>query len=229
MSKEIVSQDRFWREAKPFNLTPYPDRISVGDDSAEVLSEIIRINPLIAAFSVKFYNPFLNSGSQDWKNSVDKQQPFFLPRYMANKKTLSRISYANYRPFENGRALAVCSKVMLKDGEIVHLKMLDFKIKPSKKVDTKELISLMNSSYGALMITENSYHFWGTGLLSSTEWYETMRNYSIQETKRREINQKPIYDSKHLEHSLKVGYSALRIFRYDDVKTETPQVVELVK
>ncbi len=108
----------------------------------------------------------------------------------------------NQLPAEHG--LSVCSDVRLKDGTRAHIPMMDFSAEPSEANQNLIITTLRKVGYesGILMNSGNSYHFYGSALLSEDEW-RTFLGQSLLLS--------PITDSRYIAHRLVDGYCSLRI------------------
>lgn len=75
-----------------------------------------------------------------------------------------------------GEALAVCSRVFLKDGTPMHIPMLDLAC-PQTDEDRAlvfEKLTELGETFGVLLESDNSYHYVGFNLQTEGEWVEFM-------------------------------------------------------
>lgn len=230
MITEIVNQSQFdFGRPRLVEDVPIPDRLKTGDSAVAVFCEIVRINPMIEAFSVKFYPQATKSDDSDIEHEGESkfsQPKMWLPRSCASEEMLRNISDISFRKSREENILGICSEVSLKSNETMHIPMIDFAVEDTEAARLF-VASMVSSSKGALLSTGNSFHFWGTKLMARGEWYQTMQNYSNSESRRKD---KPLFEKNFLKISLKRSYAALRIFGYPGTVHETePKVVGVIK
>jgi hypothetical protein len=120
---------------------------------------------------------------------------------------------------KEGFVLALSSKVHLKDGEVAHIPMMDFRCAPSSKNRTivKKALKAMGEDAGLLVDSGRSYHFYGVRLLSHDAWLKFLA-MAILFT--------PIVDARYIAHRLADGACRLRVGTGPD-KPSMPTVAEI--
>jgi len=101
-------------------------------------------------------------------------------------------------------AVALSSKVRLRNGEMAHIPMMDFRCQYSEsnsKVIVRALHALGEES-GLLVESGRSYHFYGLRLLSNEQWVRFMALGALFS---------PIVDVRYIAHRLADGACRLRI------------------
>lgn len=75
-----------------------------------------------------------------------------------------------------GEALAVCSRVFLKDGTQMHIPMLDLACPQTDedKALVFEKLTELGETFGVLLESDNSYHYMGFNLQTEEQWVEFM-------------------------------------------------------
>lgn len=240
MSADIVKQTQF--DFDRFRLiedVPIPDRLKPGDSAVDVFCEIMRLNPKIRDFSIKFYNPEDESSDDTTTEDIDNEEDggskssqaqIWLPRRCANKDILKDISDVNFRESCGKNILAVCSEVALENGETMYIPMMDFVVEDTE--DSRLLVGdMFRSSSGALLFSGNSFHFWGTKLMPWIKWYDTVEKYFNSESVRKRNSIEPIFDANYLKRSMIRENAALRIFGYIGTEHEEvePRTIMVIK
>jgi hypothetical protein len=213
-----------------------PERIKIGSSAPEVYQEILRLNQYVRDVSVVFYKP-----GEDSHTGVLTQGPVWFPKQIANIDFLRNLSDLNFKNSEKTSVMAICSCVKLEGGELMQIPMMDFSIPGdevkindgalNEGIEVGDLANLFNSIKGALLITDESFHFWSPNLMTIPEWDNFMEARLVAERQRITNHKfKPIYDSGFINDSMERGFSALRIFSYPKIgKEKTPEVVALTK
>jgi hypothetical protein len=117
-----------------------------------------------------------------------------------------------------GYGLAACSLVKLTSNRAAHIPMLDFRC-PCSKENAKaieRMLRLIGCQDGILVESGHSYHFYGTSLLSETEWIEFMG---------RSLLFAPIVDSRFIAHRLVDGWCRLKVM--DPKNGFTPRIANV--
>ncbi|GEM_PF-5882611 len=91
----------------------------------------------------------------------------------------NKITIRGYRDLVQrrfGEALAVCSRVFLKDGKPMHIPMLDLACPQTDedKALVFEKLTELGETLGVLLESDNSYHYVGFNLLTEEQWVEFM-------------------------------------------------------
>jgi len=115
-------------------------------------------------------------------------------------------------------ALAICSTCMLEDGTVAHLPMMDFRsaAKSTSANFIEGLLKAMGQEHGFILNSGNSYHFYGTRLLSESEWVKFLATSLLFA---------PFVDSRYVAHRLRAGRCNLRLRRSGSLKPSDPVVV----
>lgn len=122
--------------------------------------------------------------------------------------------------------MGVCSMVETADGSKHHIPMLDFCIGVGGD-SLRTIRSSLALPKGALLETDNSYHYYGYDLMDESSWCKWMHN--IRLNIRRKNLLKDVIDQDYLDYSIRRGYAALRVFRYPETtKITIPFVVGYV-
>jgi hypothetical protein len=114
-----------------------------------------------------------------------------------------------------GRGLLVCSRVPLDCGEIMQLPMLDFLCACSEEnaQAIRRFLAAAGQGEGILVESGNSYHFYGTFLLSVKEWVAFMA---------RSLLFGPVVDVRYVGHRLLDGECRLKVF--DSERRGAPKI-----
>lgn len=101
-------------------------------------------------------------------------------------------------------ALAISSRVRVRNGYSAHLPMLDFDCKPThaNRAAVEHMLRAIDQP-GIILNSGNSYHFMGISLLTADEWLRFM-GQSLLLT--------PLIDARYLGHRLYDGECYLRVF-----------------
>lgn len=203
------------------------------DKAYDVLEEVLRLNPQIAAINLVFYGYQDNSLNGEF--SEDKS--VWIPVEATDKKTLEKIGILNYKWRDEGKLMAIASRVQTSDGSTRHIPLMDFDhdflVRLTDDEESEELelkASILGFLPGAILKSDHAGHYWGLNLMDEGEWRSDVKHRQDAEIRRRNVlKQLPVYDMGFLTASLKRGYSALRIFGYQDTdKSTEPEVVKIV-
>jgi len=123
------------------------------------------------------------------------------------------------RDLRFGFVLAISSKVILKDGELAHIPLLDFRCLPSPRNQqiVKKALKTMGQEAGLIVESGRSYHFYGVRLLSPEAWIQFLAMGILFS---------PIVDARYIAHRLADGACRLRIGAGSD-KPSIPTVAEV--
>src|SRR5438552_7319791 len=102
------------------------------------------------------------------------------------------------------RALAFGSQVILRDGQRVHIPLLDFQSSQSRPNLQRLTLAMrrLESNGGVILRSQNSYHFYGLSCLSDRLWRQFVGRSLLLE---------PLVDVRYLGHCLIDGHALLRI------------------
>lgn len=103
-----------------------------------------------------------------------------------------------------GFALAVSSRVKLKNGKSAHIPMMDFKCAPTfQNVDTARVaLKKINDTSGVLLNSGRSFHYYGLNLMSEEEWHLFL-GHSLLLT--------DLVDARYIGHALMNNECRLRL------------------
>lgn len=99
--------------------------------------------------------------------------------------------------------LAINSQVELSDGRLMHIPMLDFKIKSDKKnLPLVHEIIIALGLTGKILDSGKSYHFFGNKLLNAEKFYNILAKFILFH---------PVSDKSWAAHQLIEGSASLRV------------------
>ncbi|MBI2405760.1 hypothetical protein HYV21_01800 [Candidatus Microgenomates bacterium] len=215
------AQERVWSE-----------RVGIGTPAHEVLTEIIRFHPQIEKVSYVIYDA---SNIHDYENVDDLQ---WIERDSLTVEKLREVpltpakwrqdlwevmkDFEDFGQYPHIWALGVGSLVQTLDGVQAHIPMLDFCCDKAPE-NLTHIIELTKPYGGFILNSGNSYHFWGSTLLSQEEYRRFLDHFAS-----REIFLKDLVDGNYLDMSASLNFSVLRIFAYPPQKPQEPQVVAVL-
>jgi hypothetical protein len=105
---------------------------------------------------------------------------------------------------KEGTALAFSSRVQLRNGEMAHIPLMDFRCNPSEKNSriVQRALKAMGQEAGLLAESGRSYHYYGFQLQSAAEWVQFLAMAMLFS---------PIVDVRYIAHRLADGTCRLRI------------------
>lgn len=105
---------------------------------------------------------------------------------------------------DDREVLALCSKVMLRDGSLGHIPMMDFRCRPSPDNLERTVLAITEvyKGLGVILNSGRSYHFYGFSVLSADDWLRFMASNLLLS---------PFTDARYIAHRLLDGLCALRI------------------
>ncbi len=118
-----------------------------------------------------------------------------------------------------GEALALYSRCQNKDRRVLHIPMMDFRIK-SGEGNAHHLILLsaalqrLGQCRGVLLDSGNSYHYYGFELLTPAQWKRFMTACILLD---------PLVDVRYISHRMLAGKASLRLNKISDKRN--PKVV----
>ena len=148
----------------------------------EALEAIIRKLPEIDSFTVVRYRDKLRLPERTTAQSTEDpskfiaqaavhddegDQPESLPRTALGPELWERLF-----KLPTNFVLAASSKVQLKDGNVAHLPMIDFKCAPTERnIElAKKAFVKIGQTDGVLLNSGNSFHYYGERLMTEREW-----------------------------------------------------------
>lgn len=119
-----------------------------------------------------------------------------------------------------GEVRGICSRVMLTDGAIAQLPLLDFQCEVSEANADALVVAMrkLGQKRGALLMSGRSYHYYGYDPLDHAHWHQFMF---------RAVLLNPLVDVRYIAHCLIEGLGCLRL---DSAATHPsePTVVRLI-
>ena len=189
-------------------------RITEGASALEVVLSLVELYPRIASLT------FIRYRVSPTFKQLSRQAP--LPFEQALKRRLLHggketglhtLARETLSPEEVQRlidelpdstALAVSSRVALNGNTSAHISLLDFQCAQSRRNLKRVRLAMrrLSPEGGFILHSGNSYHFYGTSLLSNSSWREFVGRCLLLE---------PLVDVRYLGHCLINGEAALRI------------------
>ncbi|MFA6981609.1 MAG: hypothetical protein WC243_01110 [Patescibacteria group bacterium] len=122
--------------------------------------------------------------------------------------------------------IGIFDRVLLESGEYKHIPMMDFDIEKSPSNLELLVARLKNSEIKEGWIVESgaSYHYFGSSLLTETEWVDFIGRCLLTSVVHNRQNIQQIADPRFIGHSLRRGGCNLRITTRAD-KTFVPRVI----
>jgi len=116
-------------------------------------------------------------------------------------------------------ALAVTSRVTLADGRMSHIPMIDFQCRNNSEnlAYLRSAMLRLDTAGGFLLVSGNSFHFYGLTLLAHEDWVGFVGRSLLLE---------PLVDVRYLGHCLLDGFASLRISRHSSSRRDAPVVVK---
>lgn len=193
--------------------------------------ELIGASPLDVFTYIVCENPQITS--------VGLQQYVYMPREQSDQETvwLTRDEFLHgqkVREIIEGLPedvqMVVFSKVLLQDGKSVHIQMMDFNLQKNEQGLNLvvERLKKVGVCSGWVLESGDSYHFYGSQLLSENEWVNFMGDCLLTSVVHGKDNIEQVADPRYIGHSLKRGGNALRITTRAG-KTFEPRVVAFLK
>jgi hypothetical protein len=225
----MITKER-WLQNSLLDIVPgraVEAKINVGSTTPQVLEHITRLFPDIAKISYIIYDA---AGSSDGEEIGYQQLQWFCIGTSINNQLFElskKVTVQNPEPEEiEFPAVAIASKVILKNGNIFQIPMLDL----CGYVDHEEAIELIKpfSSEGVLIKTSDresfgitGYHIVGFNLIPE-ESYKLFLKYC-----RKVGEARGVIEGGYMDGMEKNGFSALRFDRVPGLKESIP-VVERV-
>lgn len=192
--------------------------VKKGTPSENLFRTLLRVHPYVEMFSTHSYVP----------HNPDEPDNKELTWYFAGKITQPKLSGLNdLSSITTGgwerkiKLLGIASKVKTGSEGILNIPMLDFVKDPEFNEKNFRYIGQVLENYpGYLLNTGNSFHYWGTRLLSEEKWKKFLTHCND--------NFKGYVDDYFLEMGEKKGFTALRIFGYSEINKDEPKVVGVI-
>lgn len=209
-------------------ISPEANEKYLGLSTLECVRIVVAQNPQIAAIYFRGYNYIPN------KTTKDDELVYAIGR---NELLTGDIIRKIVEQLPEGWNLAADSKVILQNGKIAHLPMID--LSPGKSDESKErIVSRLNEIItpiiggGFLLETERSYHFLGSRVLTIEEWFQFLGYSLITSIVTKTPDDQPnihevIADYRYIGHALIRGSTGLRVTANGE-KTVAPKVVAVL-
>jgi hypothetical protein len=195
--------------------------------AVELVEEIVRMNPAIDSLNLVVYEEAPNW--RDTPIALDDAGMDFLIRGLQQdraERTMTSLSRCEVFPkylyqiaerLPSGKLLGLQSNVSLASGAQTQIPMMDFMCSPSPR-NMERLTRLLQSlgmGKGFLLESGRSYHYYGTRLLTETEWRVFLGKCLLMTG---------CADERYIGHQLVNGYCVLRLSS-GRLKDRTPIVV----
>lgn len=200
-------------ERSPFRLPLGETQVGIGSTAAEVLEGVSSQFSKIKAFSYVGYEA-------GYEFEISSEDLRGLPRGEVSYGRLRRLS----ERFPSPNILGIASKVLLKDGTLAHIPMMDLDCKKTEE-NLEIAVEALSHHQGFVLDSGRSYHFWGLALLNQDEWLKFLDYCARQRLKDGSL----MFDEIHIELSKERGFSVLRIFDYPYWKPVEPRVVRILE
>lgn len=192
----------------------------IGASSIEVFTHIVRTNPQIARVNLwrYVYKP------------VQFEEPGENPLWLTREQLFQGQRVKELiEGLPQDAQIGVFSKVLLESGEFTHISMMDF-----NQGKTKQGLNLVverlkrgKISSGWVLETGESYHYYGSQLLTEPEWIDFMGTCLLTSVVHSRENIEQVADPRYIGHSLKRGGCVLRITTRA-IKNFEPKVVAFI-
>ena len=201
----------------------------IGWTAKRLLTALPLLSPFLASVSITSYKPAPVLAMRLRKDDVVSVNPSgFVCEALKHRGYVDPISEVPIEQlgiaFEgtpaSGEVRALCSRVLLRDGTVAQLPLLDFRcaVSPANQEAIALAMKSMGQHRGALLESGRSYHFYGYDPLEPGEWVRFMS---------RAILLAPLIDVRYLAHCLIEGLACLRVDTHSTHPAE-PVVVRLM-
>lgn len=212
-------------------INPIPEKESYrGFSTLKLVHEVISGNPSIRSVNLSAYRHISHIHTDNDRFSREIPREFFLS---TEQEDLNKQAES----YGEGWNVNLNSNVVLTDRSIGHLIIVDLAPKKSKRnlALIKERFSeIIKPSYGGgfFLETGESYHYLGESLINKDEWYKLLGDFLLTSVvkvmpKGTSSVHKVLGDYRYIGHSLKRGYTAMRLTTMG-TKTFSPFVVDFI-
>lgn len=171
----------------------------LGAQPTDVLLEVLRLNPHIEAVGFLEYFPQGGDKNISWLNRNEILEGNKIQTIMSQ--------------LQEGQQLAIGSRILLNTGRFAHVPLMDFDLARSienlKKVQDRLKHVGVNS--GWILETWESYHYWGTKVITEDEWLDFLSRGLLTSIVHGEDNVEQITDARYIGHSLRDRSCFIRI------------------
>lgn len=201
----------------------------IGMTAAEVVAEIVRVNPEIAKLSFYVYAPKYNVKELHESKRQDLVFPglfFHDPTRETLRRNRDGITVADLkeiiRTLGIGRedsVIGVLSKTRIKR-KIFHVPMMDFSLpeRPQNLQKIECLLKMIGQKNGVILSSGRSYHYYGLNLMSETEWFDFLGDCLLS----------GLVDTRYIAHRCKDRCGILRISACP-LRPKIPSVVSVIE
>lgn len=201
--------------------------------ASDILKEILERFPEIEFISYVFYNVTNDSSceGQELTNAPERQ---YIPSNEVSREALAQLNVKvlpllvivdELGSWDSSKfVLGITSTVVLKDGSLRHIPMMDvvndeFIEEGEKELQEQEhLVEKLHPYKGFLLKSGNSYHFWGQDLLTNGEWEKFLEHCQKQDGAEGKLG----FDTKWINTCQARGFCVLRIFAHPLHKPTEP-------
>jgi len=189
----------------------------IGKSSKEFIVWLAKENPQIAKFNFHFYE-YRMPNPADFKEKIatPKEDLIIIERSELSKDKLENLLDCGYA---QGLLLALNSNLLLKDGRVGQIPMMDFSCEINRKNEglIKRLMKEINLP-GFLIVSGNSYHTVSKELFIDNQrgWEKFLGKCLLSN----------LADYRYIGHCLDKGYSSLRISNSE--KGNEPRIVDVI-
>jgi hypothetical protein len=149
----------------------------------------------------------------------DRSEEFSRRRIVPAKKISKSYFDGIVSGLSPDQAIAVCSICTTKDGDVMHIPMMDFscEIAPAN-LDLLILLIRHIGLRGAILESGNSYHFYGFDLIDAKTWMELMAIFLLSA---------PLSDVRYIAHRI-LGQTCVLRITANKIKPYVPIVVSVL-
>ncbi len=233
MNKIEQFKIHLYPELPPEKPTVYLAKIKVGSPAIKILKEIKRLSDIEKFMYVK-YDPYHSSEDEDDNFTYGDLDGYSITSDKITEKNLLSISDKFYK---KEKILGIASRVIMKDGSEAHIPMMDFGC-PVEEENLIKIEQLMIPFHGGFILESgNSYHFWGSQLMTKSEWQDFL-DYCDEKNKNFQASlakwEENLIEDNYIAACRFRGTCVLRIFNFLNPNTgvlekDEPTVVKILK
>ena len=191
----------------------------MGANSLDVFKYIVEINPQIDEIGLQQYETISRQHIEQKTIWITRD------RFLRTNEVQELID-----KLPETVQMVVFSKVLLNDGNYAHIPMMDFDT--PKNDDGLNIVidrfKKVNIHEGWILESGVSYHFYGSKLLTESNWINFMGECLLTSIVHDNYNIEQVVDNRYIGHSLIRGGNTLRITTKAE-KTFEPKVIKFIK
>lgn len=201
--------------------------IKIGDTALQVSQEIVKRHKQIAKirlyswvwgteYSLRYKTEQEKRKNREYAlvtKGYTEEKDYPREKFLALKQDDLIISQPN-------QAWCICSKVVCKDGTIMHIPMMDADPEKVSLEEVIEALKILPERPAVLVKSGRGIHYYGDYLLSEAGWPRFLANFLLLD----ELN-----TSRYVGHCLHRGFCTLRLTGGAEGKKEVPKAVEILK